>query len=781
MTAPYLLIPIAVILLMFYGISLLFNNLGIISRPAHRKIWNYLLLATFITTAVLGILMAIQVNYKMEVPWTEKVLKWHVNFGIAMSGVGMFHFLWHWGYYLPKLRVGGKRAPAGRPNGDNKDNIGWMPFAIGFIGIVFQTLIIRELLGLFHGNELMISLIFFIWLLLTGFGALTGSRLPDKKSDSAGTAARPGLLLIYLLIVPVILVPLLFYFKSLFFAPGIEAGPVSFAGFLFLILTPFCFLNGFAFTYTMNQLEASGIKPAKSYRRECLGAAAGGVTATVLVLVGWFSIPAARYFEKLAHPNEEIIATRSGAAGRITITRMADQVNIYENGTIAASSGNTMKNEQAAHFALLQNHSPKNILVIGGLISGIESELLKYPVERIDFVEPAAQLRNMAKGLGLLPAADSRIHLIQKDPLTWLHRNKGLYQVIVLLLPGPQNLSLNRFYSEDFFRLARSSLSDGGVLSVSFPGLANYISDEAINTLNPVAAAAKQSFADVQVFAGEDTYLLASDSDMKTDILNQMEILGIRATYLSPGYFDAKLFEQQSARANQLLDYLSKTNTNLRPVAFFAQISWWLGQYPVRLLWPGMGLISLILLLMLLTGKREDSIMFLMGAGSSGFTLMVLLLLQIISGSLYLMTGLLLAVFMVGLASGSQLMSPNRWFSLSSRPWLLLAGFSMVTGSLALLASIVADNRAGSILKTMVMIVLFFLSAWIIGRLFQALTSSTHTAGRAGKLYAADLMGSAIGAVLFPMVFLPLLGMVPTIAIISLFGIVSLALLLAKR
>jgi spermidine synthase len=194
-----------------------------------------------------------------------------------------------------------------------------------------------------------------------------------------------------------------------------------------------------------------------------------------------------------------------------------------------------------------------------------------------------------------------------------------------------------------------------------------------------------------------------------------------------------------------------------------------------------MGLISLILLLMLLTGKREDSIMFLMGAGSSGFTLMVLLLLQIISGSLYLMTGLLLAVFMVGLASGSQLMSPNRWFSLSSRPWLLLAGFSMVTGSLALLASIVADNRAGSILKTMVMIVLFFLSAWIIGRLFQVLTSSTHTAGRAGKLYAADLMGSAIGAVLFPMVFLPLLGMVPTIAIISLFGIVSLALLLAKR
>ncbi len=789
MTAPYLLIPIAVILLMFYGISLLFNNLHIISRPAHRKIWNYLLLATFITTAVLGVLMAIQINYKIEVPWTEKVLKWHVNFGIAMSGVGVFHFLWHWGYYFPKGRVRGKRASAARPNGDKETTphntsqhlTNFLPFVIGFIGIAFQTLVIREMLGLFNGNELMISLIFFIWLVLTGAGALTGSRAREAQSETEGSHSRPGLLLLYILILPVVLMPLAFYLKYLFFAPGIEAGPTDFAGFLLLILTPFCFLNGFAFTYILKRLETNGISPSKAYMRESLGAAAGGVLVTLLIVPGWFTIPAAEYFEKLAHPNEEVVATRSGAAGKITVTRMADQANIYENGILAASSGNTLINEQAAHFALVQSDSTRNILVIGGLISGIESELLKYQVERIDFAGPVGQLKNMAKGLGLLPPANRRIHLVQKEPLVWLKQNEGFYQVILVLLPGPQNLSLNRFYSDDFFILARRSLSQDGVISVMLPGLANYISEDAISTLNPVASAAKKSFAQVKVFAGENTFLLASDANLKTDILNQMEIRGIKATYLSPGYFDANLFLRQSGKADQLIDYQDKANSNLKPSAFFSQIRWWLGQYPDRILWSGIILVSVILLFSLFTGRREDSIMFLMGAGSSGLILIILLLLQVISGSLYLMTGLFLAVFMIGLVAGSHSWWPDRWFRVNTSLWMLPAGFSIVAGVLGIVAKPLTGSGSGSILKIMFLMILFLISAWFIGRIYNTLSTSQKDTGRSGKLYAYDLLGSAIGAVLFPLGILPFLGMVPAIAIISLFGIVSLGLILAKR
>ncbi|OFY50405.1 MAG: hypothetical protein A2X22_01060 [Bacteroidetes bacterium GWF2_49_14] len=789
MTAPYLLIPIAVILLMFYGISLLFNTLQIISRATHRKIWNYLLLTAFITTAVLGVLMAVQINYKIEVPWTEKVLKWHVNFGIAMSGIGVFHFLWHWGYYLPKGRVRGKRAPAGRPNGDRETTphntsqhlTKFLPFAIGFIGIVFQTLVIREMLGLFNGNELMISLIFFIWLVLTGAGALTGSRAPETQSQTEGSRGRPGLLLLFILILPVVLVPLAFYLKYLFFAPGIEVGPSDFAGFLLLILTPFCFLNGFAFTYILQHFEKDDFTPAKAYMRESLGAATGGVLVTLLILMGWFTVPAAEYFEKLAHPNEEIIATRSGAAGRITVTRMADQSNIYENGILAASSANTLINEQAAHFTLVQPDSTRNILLIGGLITGIEAELLKYQVECVDFVEPVAQLRNMAKGLALLPSADGRIQIVQKEPMVWLKRKEGFYQAILVLLPGPQNLSLNRFYSEDFFSLAKRSLSPDGVVSVMLPGIANYISGEAINTLNPVASAAKKSFADVQVFAGENTFLLASDSDLKTDILNQMEIRGIRATYLSPGYFDANLFQEQSKKADQLIDYLTKANSNLKPSAFFAQIRWWLGQYPDRILWSGIILVSVILLVSLFAGRREDSIMFLMGAGSSGLTLIVLLLLQGISGSLYLMTGLFLAVFMIGLAAGSQSASPEGGFRVNIRPWILPAGFSIVACVLGVVAKSLTGSGSGSILKILFLMILLFLSAWFIGRIYNTLSTSQKDARRSGKLYASDLIGSAIGAILFPLAILPFMGMIPAIAVISLFGIVSLGLILVKR
>ncbi|MFA6798539.1 MAG: hypothetical protein WCR39_04520, partial [Bacteroidales bacterium] len=144
--APYLLIPITAGLLILYFISLLFSHLEILSSKLHRQIWNYALLLTFLVTIVLGILMAIQINYKLEVPWTEKVLRWHVNFGIGMSLTGLFHLSWHFLYFVPftkQLTTSEDPFPTDNKSltGIQINNINFVsiPLVIGFSAILVQT------------------------------------------------------------------------------------------------------------------------------------------------------------------------------------------------------------------------------------------------------------------------------------------------------------------------------------------------------------------------------------------------------------------------------------------------------------------------------------------------------------------------------------------------------------------------------------------------------------------------------------------------------------------
>jgi hypothetical protein len=66
MNTTYLLIPIILLALFSYLLFHLFVRYGILSVVLHRKIWNSILLITFLTTVSLGILLTIHVNYKLE-------------------------------------------------------------------------------------------------------------------------------------------------------------------------------------------------------------------------------------------------------------------------------------------------------------------------------------------------------------------------------------------------------------------------------------------------------------------------------------------------------------------------------------------------------------------------------------------------------------------------------------------------------------------------------------------------------------------------------------------
>jgi spermidine synthase len=788
MNAPYLLVPILLVLLVLYFISLLFSYLEVLSKSSHRKIWNFGLLGTFLATAILGTLMAIQINYKLEVPWTEKILKWHVNFGIGMAIIGLFHFLWHWKYYIPlkkanrTIRIEIKPAVTSEVLEKGPIRTILQMFIIGFTGIMFQTFLIRELLGLFQGNELIMSIILLLWLLITGAGAFAGTRPRiTGTSESMINRNRSNLLILALILLPLIISPFLYYSKSLFFAPGIEAGPLAFSLFVLLLLIPFCFINGFAFTYICRLKESTGITIRKAYLWESLGGAFAGIICTIAILSGTFTLPAGRIFEKLFHPNEEILATHSGPAGRLTITRSGEQVNVYENGILAQSSGNTLVCEEMAHFAMTRHPDPKNVLVIGGLLSGITAELIKYDCERIYLAEPDPGIFKIAEGLNLISKEIQPIKHIRKTLPVWLKQNDIEYDIVLIMLSGPQTLSLNRFYTSEYFKFLKNHLRGGGIISVKLPGTANYLSEDAIHTIGPVFNALQENFNQTMLFPGENNYLIAADTPFGISILDELKSRDIPVTYLSTGYFDEGQFRAKMVQLNDVIRSETRVNTNLKPVAFFGQIAWWLGQYPSFLLWPFAGTLLILVLFSLISGHTAYSSMFIFGAGAAGSEVILLLLMQITAGSLYLYTGIVLALFMIGLSFGSSEFLSKRFGTIVCRKMFILPSFTAVTAALGGLAIWMTKTSYLIGIKTSLLILFTLMVSTLTGLFFSHLTSILPDQKSGGKLYVYDLLGAAVGALVYPMVIIPIFGLLTGIGFISASGVLILLLQVRKK
>ena len=94
-------------LISVYVISLFLSRHGkYLSVALHRKIWNALLVLTFVLTSLTAIVYLLMLDYNMDLlPKGIDASFWHVEFGLVFILIGMFHALWHIPYfqqYLPK-------------------------------------------------------------------------------------------------------------------------------------------------------------------------------------------------------------------------------------------------------------------------------------------------------------------------------------------------------------------------------------------------------------------------------------------------------------------------------------------------------------------------------------------------------------------------------------------------------------------------------------------------------------------------------------------------------
>jgi hypothetical protein len=112
--STYYFIPICLALVVFYVLTWILSARGIITRMLHRRIWNVILLVSTVVSALLGLFLILRIDFAINMSLPFNMLFWHVEAGIALGVIALFHIFWHWRYFAKLLKTGADQEKAER-------------------------------------------------------------------------------------------------------------------------------------------------------------------------------------------------------------------------------------------------------------------------------------------------------------------------------------------------------------------------------------------------------------------------------------------------------------------------------------------------------------------------------------------------------------------------------------------------------------------------------------------------------------------------------------------
>jgi spermidine synthase len=851
---PYSVITISAVCLLLYGTSLALVRFDVISGDLRRKILNILLLISALVAGSIGLILAISVNFKINLPATNKLLVWHVDFGVALLLIALFHFLHHLNYYRnlfnntsnqltdknKSISLSSHIHTGFRPG----FNLKGLPFSLGFTAIAAQLILIRELLFIFNGNELTIGTILANWMLLTA----TGAFLRQKYSQPV-TLKKILTGLLILAIIPLAILFILYRFRDVIVPVGLlpSLGQI-FAGTV-LLLSPFCLLSGWLFTeiskYLSNKTGDNAIS--HTYGWETIGSIVSGLLCSMILVFlfepfqnlaiiliintillflivrkeifnqkkKFFYLALAATFGfvtlianpdsitiRYLYPDQEVLFFEDTPYGKLVITDQAGQLNFFDNNTLLFTTNNIITNEETVHYALLQRKHVKNVLLIGGSITGVAEECLKYPLQRLDCVELNPRIPGFGKRLSRLPD-DPRFRLFSGDARVIMKKriheisrlsedNKSLfkkqdslrYDAVILNVPEPSTLQINRFYTYEFLSKCKNLLTEHGTVSLSLMSTADYVGDDALKIQSTLYQTLKALFRNVLVIPGEKNFFLASDDTLTARVASLGAKRGIETEYVNEYYLDDISVKQRSEAIMKRISVAAPLNFDFEPVGCFRQMHYWLsfqGNINFYILF-----IPVLLLLVFAGIRSGGTTIALFSAGLVSFSLEIILILtfQVIYGYAYIATGIFITFFMAGLATG--VFFARRFPKKCTYKMLVIAEVASVCIILLSIASIFTfkQSQLPDSLVYSIFSVLIVCIAMITGVQFHVVSvlkkGDLHQV--AASSYSADLIGSAAGALLVNAWIVPALGLMSALYIIAgINALVILVMLLKKQ
>lgn len=726
---------------------------------------------------------------------------------------------------------------------------------LGLTATASQVLILRELLVAFQGNELLLGIFLGNWLFLGAAGAVLARVAADRltRPDPAYALLQAALGL-----APVASLLLVRSFKA---ALGISTGEVLAISWAFAVslaaLLPAAAADGAAFPlgcrvlaersgtdravgtafawsaagsvlggllflvpalYAMSPLRLAVLLAIPSVLSAWAILAAAGSSATVRrvvlgVLAAVLLVTAGPLPERLEawsaqvqwHDQALLWSARSPYTG-VAVVRASEQITVFANGTPAAAFPHPgPEAEVLAHLALLLHEAPRRVLVLGGGAGGLLREILRHEPDLVAYAEQDPLLfeafRRFPDPLTELELGHPAVRTHAVEGRLFLRESGGPWDVVLLNLPPPSTLMLNRYYTLEFFELVGRRLAEGGILVFGLPGSETFLAPELTALNGTVHAALRGAFRHVRILPGDPTLFAASagaglaDSWDPRVLAARMAARGVRGDLVSADYFRYRLDAERFALLAESIRAETAVNRDTLPRGTFAAMRHdsrvaspaaaatlaALDGIPART-YAGAILAGVLFLLALQTarGRRYYLGVAAASTGGAGMVLCVAMIFafQVQYGDVYQYIGLLTALFMLGAAAGAS------WGSGRGGGPLPAVEAALVLTLLAASACAALGPREEVWLPAIVL--LMGLMGAATGAQFPILVSRLRgEGGRIGAsvagISALDLAGAVGGAVLAGIVLIPTLGLTATLLLTAAVKLGSLALILAWR
>jgi spermidine synthase len=299
--------------------------------------------------------------------------------------------------------------------------------ATGISSVVTQLLIIREFLAQFQGNEFVIALILFNWLILGGVGTILARWVTRRLWEA--TVNRLGWLSLVLAGLPAVQILAIRLLRDVFFIHGSSVGFYSTLAYTFLTIAPYCLVLGFVLPFSLFviRVKTPDYPGTLIYITDNLGDVAGGALFAFalvylvtplqaalfanlpLLLATYFLFPS--YFRRrpvvllgvgltcvvllsgvilerssLVPSEGKLVHYRESRYGRIEIHQNKEQFTLFVGGNPLFGSQNLNMAEETVHYPLAQSPQVQHILLISAE-GGMLAEIQKYRPASVDYVE----------------------------------------------------------------------------------------------------------------------------------------------------------------------------------------------------------------------------------------------------------------------------------------------------------------------------------------------------------------------------------------------------------
>ena len=739
---------------------------------------------------------------------------------------------------------------------------------VGFTSMASQIVLMRELLVIFYGNELSLGITLFCWLFGIALGSwVLGKWLISRFKSQIAVFCLGQIVLVFILFLSVLGVR---FIPSLFkFSPGEIIGilPISIA--TFVLLFPVCILVGCLFVVGCEIHKGSlkgAVKIGQVYILEAIGAAIGGLITSlflirilsplyIISLLGLLNLFSAflllwkkriwalcvgllslgfifiifsgkiNILRDISLREQwrgyELLTSFNSIYGNIAVTKRENLYSVFVNGLYDFSVPDERTSEMSVHFPLLEHPNPKDILFIGGGLSGRLKEALKHPVNRVDYVELDPELVKVTKKYLPLNEAlnDKRVRVITNmDGRLFIKRTKQTYDVVIINLPEPYTAQLNRFYTEEFYKEVERVLKDKGILSFSLTSNPNYISQEQAQLYMTLKNTLSSVFADVIITPGETNYFLASKQKnlLSLDwriLIDRLNKRSIKAKYMREYYLYSELSQE---RIDFFEDRLKQSrfaaiNRDFQPIAYYYDMVLWSSffKYSLKKVFktvsPGKIYIVSVLLFIFLfipVGFRKIRRKFpnwpvllcvtTTGFAEIAFQIITLLAFQVLYGYVYYKLGIILTSFMIGLIFGGFWITKiidrgGGDYKLFIKTQVLIFIYPLILPVLFWFF-LNLKGKVGFWLGSNLIFAFLPVIPGLIGgfqfplanKLF--LKDNNFALGRSASLiYGLDLFGSCLGAVLVTIFLLPIIGIPMTCLLVAGLNIIALLVLYRGR